>query len=584
VLGRRTGTLYQMLDDLLDYCPDTDTGKPALGDFRQRRWTWPLLELPGASSRTFSFAARLFPAEFRQRVTRLYAFCRATDDLADGADSGSAEERLQLLAAWERLARSAHAGKPTGLPLLDAVMADAAAAGVPFAYVEELVEGMRMDVRGATFDTLAELDVYCYRVAGVIGQWLTRMCGISDVHVLERAACLGRAMQVTNILRDVGEDLQSGRMYIPSDILADCGLRPADLRAAAATGRLPRGYAPLLETMMRQADADYVRALEATPELPAWFRRAVVVAAHTYRGIHDGIRANGYDNLRRRAFTTGATKLRIAVRAIAGYDRRSPAAGLSGISAGIPLHERPATPAREPAAHAVQPGHATRIARPVRGGRGRVLRGVAGAGMIAGLAIVPLHTAPGAAQAEPDRGRAVEQPALPEVPAVGAHVTDHVAAYEARFASAPHDRRATLDLVRVLFLAGVDEADAMRRGTEVLSRLDDRVATAQPRPLLLAYEGGFAMLEAKHGIWPWARLRSVRAGLARLDVAVTAAPDNLEVRYLRLVNTLYLPGVFGRGDSAREDLHAVRRLLPHAGADLPPLLVRVMAEVAAGAP
>jgi hypothetical protein len=178
----------------------------------------------------------------------------------------------------------------------------------------------------------------------------------------------------------------------------------------------------------------------------------------------------------------------------------------------------------------------------------------------------------------------VEQPALPEVPAVGAHVTDHVAAYEARFASAPHDRRATLDLVRVLFLAGVDEADAMRRGTEVLSRLDDRVATAQPRPLLLAYEGGFAMLEAKHGIWPWARLRSVRAGLARLDVAVTAAPDNLEVRYLRLVNTLYLPGVFGRGDSAREDLHAVRRLLPHAGADLPPLLVRVMAEVVAGAP
>jgi hypothetical protein len=162
----------------------------------------------------------------------------------------------------------------------------------------------------------------------------------------------------------------------------------------------------------------------------------------------------------------------------------------------------------------------------------------------------------------------------------------HAHALEARLAADPDDAATALDLARALFLAGVDDRRAVARGAEILSLLQrsgSELSVARV-PLLLAYGGAFLLLDAKHGTWPPARLRSVRAGLERLDAAVAAAPDDVEVRYLRLVSTLYLPGVFGRRESARSDAAALRRLLPAAPATLPPLLHRVMAEVAEAAP
>jgi phytoene synthase len=139
---------------------------------------------------------------------------------------------------------------------------------------------------------------------------------VKDPWVLARAADLGHAMQLTNILRDVGEDLGRGRLYLPLDRMAAHGLTPADLEAAGGWGGSPpAAYRALMEELMEFAECRYQRAFQAIPALPRYFQRPVLVAALAYRGIHTALRRNGYDNIGRRAYTTPADKLRIAVKA-----------------------------------------------------------------------------------------------------------------------------------------------------------------------------------------------------------------------------------------------------------------------------
>jgi phytoene synthase len=435
VVGRRVGILYQMLDDLLDYCPVADTGKPPFADARQRRFTLPLFELsdfswnmdvdeirerlskpdadgetpmlnslrsfeksaneirsllaatmPGdetvmnlvgswveharnavlatnhssghgrpaakqdspsgrlslsdresvlfddllrrvpapsqltsyfaRNSLSFSFAARLIPGAFKNSVTSVYAFCRVTDELADGDESTTTAHRLERLDLWEKLALRAMDGIPSGIPLLDMTMAEASAAGVPISCVAGLIEGMRMDLRGDKYSSLADLRLYSERVAGVVGRWLTHLAGVHEPSILDRAAMLGHALQLTNILRDVGEDLGRGRVYLPTDVLRAFDLTEQDLHDMAAGSPIRPEYRRMLEYLMQCAEADYTSSLGSVRHLPPYFRRSVVVAAHVYRGIHDEIRLCGYDNFRNRARTDRWRKLRLALGAL----------------------------------------------------------------------------------------------------------------------------------------------------------------------------------------------------------------------------------------------------------------------------
>jgi 15-cis-phytoene synthase len=261
-------------------------------------------------SRSFRFALRFFTGADGLRVARVYAYCRTTDDLADRPLAGMPPE--QTLEAWLALSRRAYHGQETGIPLLDRVMAEMAEHGVPFDYAEQLVEGMRMDLRGERYRTLPELRVYTHRVASVVGLWLSRIFGIRGQTLLDRAERLGHAMQLTNILRDVGEDLRSGRVYLPLDLLRRHGLDES--RLGDAPGSL--GYRDALEELMAAADADYAAGLQALREVPPSFGRPVAVAAMVYRGIHDEIRRNRYDNITRRAFVGPARKGMLAARAL----------------------------------------------------------------------------------------------------------------------------------------------------------------------------------------------------------------------------------------------------------------------------
>ena len=589
--GRRLGLVYQMLDDLLDYAPHLDTGKPALGDYRRGLWTWPQdelalepglddgaivarlrtpdaagvlplrrcvdrlravagevraelaalapagevlpallddwlaaadaavtpLELPDTAGwrglmathgRTFRLASRLFPAEVRERVEGVYAWCRYTDDLVDRSDLPAAA-LVARLEAWRDISRRAWHGETTGHALADAVMPEMAAAGVPFGYAEELIEGMLMDVRGTTYGTHTALCAYTYRVAGVVGLWVTELVGIRDPWLLDRAATLGRAMQLTNILRDVGEDLRRGRVYLPASWLAAYGLGEADLRAMMAAGRVSPAYAEMVEALLQVAEQDYDDAFPAIRRLPGFYRRPVAVAADVYRGIHDRIRRAGYDNLTRRASAPPWTRVRLGARAL--WRGRGGAAAAAG-----------------PAPAAASGTGWTDAAR-------RAALGL-GAGLVL-LAAAPFSSASG------------------QSPAVA------VAAAPSR-----------LDGVRALWRLGVEDEAAVSAGLASVARIRAEDPDGPGRAVLEAYEGSLLALRAKHGAWPGARLRDVREGFARLDAAVAARPDHPEVRYVRLMSGFHLPRIFGRGDAVEADLDALPALLAGSGDALPAAL------------
>ncbi len=347
-LGAGFGVVYQMLDDLLDLCPSTDTGKPALSDFAQRHWTWPravgAVEREAASigessdsgqtpsgalldrvprdgelraffarhSRSFSFATLFFSSADSAGVARVYAFCRCTDDLADAPELDAAHSSA-LLNEWLTLSRRAYAGHTTGIGFLDRVMSEMAAAGVPFVYVEELVEGMRMDLLGDRYASLADLRRYTYRVASVVGLWISELFDVRDPDTLRRAEAMGHAMQLTNIIRDVGEDLRAGRRYLPADLMRRHGVSAESLAAATVP---PAGCAALMEELIAAADAAYRVGFAGIPRLPRSLRLPVGVAAHVYRGILAEVRRLGYDNLGQRAHTSAGRKLLLAARAL----------------------------------------------------------------------------------------------------------------------------------------------------------------------------------------------------------------------------------------------------------------------------
>ncbi|MDX1568607.1 MAG: phytoene/squalene synthase family protein, partial [Longimicrobiales bacterium] len=304
---------------------------------------WP--DLFRRHSRSFHFAARLFPPEVRRRITGVYVFCRFTDDLVDEADGrperhgGSGRPQAMhrgrtdrhptdpagpdrssirnRLDAWRRLVRRAHGGAETGVPLLDQVVGPAGYRGIPLAYLDELLSGVEMDIDPGEYHDLEALRVYTYRVASVVGGWITEELGVRNPGILDRAFALGHAMQMTNILRDVGEDLRAGRLYLPLDRMAAHGILRSDLEAAAR-GRapMPSGFPDLLEELMEYADREYRFARTGLHALPFQARAAVAVAARVYQGIHDEIRKRSYDSLTGRAYTTRVTKLRLGAQAL----------------------------------------------------------------------------------------------------------------------------------------------------------------------------------------------------------------------------------------------------------------------------
>jgi phytoene synthase len=296
----RTKEEARLISELADAARPLDTRRGRLAYF-------------GRHARSFRFASWLFPAFALDKVATVYAFCRFTDDLVDESVGTDPDVVANHLETWRSLAFQAYHGSPTGIAIVDAAMRDMRLGGVPFHYADDLIKGVAMDIRPQAYPTLEALREYSYRVASTVGGWLTELFGVHDPWVLDRAFALGHAMQLTNILRDVGEDLSSDRLYLPADRMAAHGVDRGLLVAKKNHGSpaFP-GYRSLMEELMAKADEDYARAFEAIPSLPRFFQGPVAVAARVYQGIHDEIRWNDFDNLTLRARTSFTRKLFLA--------------------------------------------------------------------------------------------------------------------------------------------------------------------------------------------------------------------------------------------------------------------------------
>jgi phytoene synthase len=270
-------------------------------------------------ARTFSFAARFLPREQRRQVVVLYAFCRLMDDLVDDPEPGANLLSIRSrLAAWRDWLGDDAAGAtpPEPVVLATSLRALIDERQLPPVYLRGLLRGLESDLDPVAIADFAALRRYCFLVAGTVGLAMAHLLGARRPEALVAAAELGIAMQLTNILRDLGSDLRAGRCYLPADELATFGYPIDRLAARANDGQRDEAFRALMRFQIGRARQHYERGLAGIPLLPAEARPAIMIAGRLYRAILEAIESNDYDVFRRRAATTTCTKLRVGISAL----------------------------------------------------------------------------------------------------------------------------------------------------------------------------------------------------------------------------------------------------------------------------
>lgn len=251
-------------------------------------------------SKSFLLASALLPLEKRRAVRALYAFCRVTDDIVD---RGSNDSRLQL-EQWRRRILVHH---PPHDDLVAIAWADARLRyRVPVRYAEQLIDGVARDLTQSRYQTFAELAAYCYGVASTVGLMSMHVIGYAGAHAIPYAIKLGVALQLTNILRDIGEDWRAGRLYLPSEDLAHFGLTEEDV----ACGQVTDSWRAFMRYQIARNRLLYAEAAPGIALLDRDGRFAIAAAAGLYQGILQDIEAHDYDVFSRRAFVSKWGKLR----------------------------------------------------------------------------------------------------------------------------------------------------------------------------------------------------------------------------------------------------------------------------------
>lgn len=252
-----------------------------------------------AHSHTFFVASALLPRAERKAIRALYAFCRVSDDLVDRAEG----DQAILLNDWRQ--RSLHGHPQADDPVALAWADTRARYQIPRQYAEQLLDGIASDLSQTRYETFADLAQYSYGVASTVGLMSMLIVGYSGKAAIPYAVKLGVALQLTNILRDVGEDWRNGRLYLPQDELAAFGLREADV----ARGVVDDRWRAFMRFQIERARRFYAEALPGVMYLHKKGRLAIAAAAELYQAILDDIEANDYDVFNRRARTSMRRKL-----------------------------------------------------------------------------------------------------------------------------------------------------------------------------------------------------------------------------------------------------------------------------------
>ncbi|MFC7420208.1 presqualene diphosphate synthase HpnD [Iodobacter arcticus] len=258
------------------------------------------------SGSSFYYSFRFLPLEQRKAITALYAFCREVDDVVDECHEESVARTK--LAWWRSEIDQLFAGSPQH-PVTQALLPALKKYDLQRELFIEIIDGMEMDLDMARYNSFKDLQLYCYRVASVVGQMAAQIFGFTDRGTLKYAHDLGLAFQLTNIIRDVGEDARRGRIYLPVTELQQFNVPAADILACRETAE----FRALMDFQIERAEQYYAQAIAALPAVDKKQQRTGLVMAAIYRATLKEIKKDGVGKvLNQRISLTPIRKLWLA--------------------------------------------------------------------------------------------------------------------------------------------------------------------------------------------------------------------------------------------------------------------------------
>ena len=258
-----------------------------------------------ASGSSFYYSFMFLEPPRRQAITALYAFCREVDDVVDECPDATLSRAK--LAWWRTEVASMFAGQASH-PVTQALTTSIKNFALPQEQLLEIIDGMEMDLDFTRYADFKSLHLYCYRVASVVGLLAAEIFGYTDRRTLKYAHDLGLAFQLTNIIRDVGEDARRGRIYLPQDELARFGVSETELLQATYSDN----FRQLMEFQVERAQSHYEQAFAQLPQADRKAQRAGLIMAAIYRTTLNEIVRDGCLVLDRRTSLTPLRKIWLA--------------------------------------------------------------------------------------------------------------------------------------------------------------------------------------------------------------------------------------------------------------------------------
>ena len=265
-------------------------------------------EKAAKSGSSFYYAFRFLPNDRRRAITAFYAFCREVDDVVDTA--ADPEVARAKLAYWRREADSMYHGDAQH-PVTQALVPHIATMHLPQAAFQTVIDGMQQDLEKNRYVNFEELSRYCYQAAGVVGEVSARIFGMKtqdNPATLTYARALGEALQLTNIIRDVGEDARRGRIYLPQNELAQFGVPGS----ALLQGRAEGDFVSMMQFQYSRAIASFDRASAALPREDRAAQRPGLAMGAIYRALLEEIKRDGFRVMEHRVALTPIRKLWLA--------------------------------------------------------------------------------------------------------------------------------------------------------------------------------------------------------------------------------------------------------------------------------
>jgi len=258
-----------------------------------------------ASGSSFYYSFLFLPSERRRAITALYAFCREVDDVVD--ECTDAQLARTKLAWWRMEVGKLFAAAPSH-PVTKALLPFTQKFEIKELHLNEIIDGMEMDLTQTRYLDFAGLERYCYHVAGAVGLLAAGIFGYANPRTLDYAKNLGTAFQLTNIIRDVGEDARKNRIYLPMDELKKFEVPAADILQA----KYSANFRSLMAFQAQRADAYYQKAFDALPAEDRRTQRAGLIMAAIYRATLAEIEQEGFQVLTQRTSLTPLRKLWLA--------------------------------------------------------------------------------------------------------------------------------------------------------------------------------------------------------------------------------------------------------------------------------